>query len=465
MRRTAAVLLLLGAGLAVGQFYDHVVITTAELAPCYAPLCSVVETNLGLYDTLVLVEDIYGSMPGRDNPEKIRSFIRHAYDEWVTSFVLLGGDVEVVPCRYCRVDRGGGYVDDIPCDLYYAALEGDWDADGDNVFGEPEDSVDLYPDIWLGRFTASSPEFNDVLVDKFVQYTGNPEADYLDQVFLNGFDLYPWCLAEQAMEFYDTTLVPEAMKPCQKVYDSHSGNHRTETLARLNAGPHIWVHSDHSGWSAMGVGWENHREVLERTDLSGLVNGNRLGIMMTNGCSAGAYDSADCIIEHYVMAPEGGGVAAFANSRTGLLSRSDPLHGQSFMQLEGLLAAWFGHPSSARLSDLATVQAAVAPLVDTSARYRWSHYQFTLFGDPVMPVWVAGQSGSREESGSVRGEPGPRLPTVMRSPQLALMNVRVLDAAGRDVTNRRGLLLPGVYFVRAADADGREAGRKVLIAR
>ncbi len=466
-----AVLILLAiAGLAAGQFYSHVVITTETHASHFAPLCDFVETSLGFEDTVVTVEAIDAGFPGRDRPERIRNFIRYAYSNWLTMYVLLGGDDDVVPCRYAWGDRGS-QTDLIPCDLYYAALDGDWDADGDNVFGEPEDSVDLYPDVYVGRFPASSTASVDLLVSKFLRYTDDPNDPYLRNVFLNGMDLYEWCLAEEAMGFYDATLVPEAMRPCIKVYDSHGGNHRDSTLYYLDQGQHIWVHSDHSGWSAMGAGWNNHREVLSREDMAGLTNGDNLTIMMTNGCSAGAFDSVDCVTEYFLLAPEGGGVVAFANSRTGLLSRSDPLHGMSFMQMEELLRAFFSHPQHGELSDLATVQALVAPLADTSARYRYSHFQFTLFGDPAMPVWIREQSGVTEnyDGGEKRVESA--LPTIVRG---VFRYPRAEQAVLTDITGRTVMRLqpggndvsgipPGVYFVRTGDASGRTIGRIVKV--
>lgn len=465
MRACAALLLLAGA--AVAQFYDHVVITSAELAPSFAPLCSVVETRLGYYDTLVLVDDIFRTQPGRDAPEKIRNFIRRAYDEWVTSYVLLGGDIEVVPCRYAYVDIGSAR-DDIPCDLYYAALDGDWDADHDNVFGEPEDSADLYPEVRLGRLPVSTPAEAAKCVAKFGTYVGSPEAEYLRNVFLNGFDIYSWCIGEQAMEYYDTSYVAESMRPCVKVYDSDGGSHRDSTLHYLNRGQHIWVHADHSNWNAMGVGWNNHREVITTSDLTGLGNAPDHSIMLSVGCDVSCFDSSDCIAERFICAQNGGGVAAFGNSRLGLLDATKPIHGASFMQVEEMVRAWFSHPQRAALGDMAETQAQVAPLAAVSERYRWCHYQFTLFGDPVMPVWIPGQSGTEDRIAGREPVSARRMPSVARGilvmppPGSGISRSGLLlDAAGRRVvalqpgTNDVSQLAPGVYFVRAGRASGK----------
>lgn len=56
----------------------------------------------------------------------------------------------------------------------------------------------------------------------------------------------------------------------------------------------------------------------------------------------------------------------------------------------------------------------------------------------------------------------PRFPTVMRLPRLLAIDGRVLDALGRDVTDRKAQLAPGFYFLVTA-AHGRP--RRVVIAR
>jgi hypothetical protein len=471
VKRIIPVLVLLAAA-ASAQLYDHVTITADSLVARFAPLSACIRNELGLTDTIVTVEAIQESFPGRDTPEKIRNFIRCAYDNWLTMYILLGGDVEIVPPRYVWADCGNG-LEPVPSDLYYSALDGDWDADEDGQFGEVEDSVDLYPDVFVGRCPATTGASVAVVVGKVVTYSSNPQAEYLDRVLLSGFDLYSWCIAEQAMEYYDSEFVPESMKPCAKVYDSDSGDHRSVLLSCLNAGPHIWVHSDHSGWNCTGAGWTNHRSVLSCDDLGSLVNQDRLTIFMTNGCDVGAFDSSDCVSECFMLAPNGGAVAVFSNTRTGLLDASKPLHGQSFMQMEELLRAWFSHPQQASLADLATVQALVAPLAAVSARYRWTDYIFALLGNPAMPVWLPSGSGveERENSELRREKAGATIVRGVINLQSAICNLKseigLLDVSGRKVMaltpgpNDVRALSPGVYFVSAPS--DRSVSRVVIL--
>ena len=59
----------------------------------------------------------------KDN-EKIRAFVQDVYTNWGTIYVLLGGDINVVPCHYktfYAVDP-----DPVPNDAYYADFDSDW---------------------------------------------------------------------------------------------------------------------------------------------------------------------------------------------------------------------------------------------------------------------------------------------------------------------------------------------------
>ena len=110
-----------------GSVVDYVIITDDTLKSEFERL---VDWRLqqGLISTITTTSAIAGSYTGRDLPEKIRNYIKDAYAKWGTIFVLLGGDVQYVPARIFA----GGYV----TDLYYSDLEGSWDDDENNIFGE-----------------------------------------------------------------------------------------------------------------------------------------------------------------------------------------------------------------------------------------------------------------------------------------------------------------------------------------
>ena len=226
--------------------YEHVTITSDSLAPSFDSLKSFLLENLSLHDTIVLVDSVYARESGRDNPEKLRNFIRYAYQNWQTSYVLLGGDVEHVPTRITSVglNPSGPWYNSIAADQYYSCLDGTWDADSDNVFGEMHDSVDLAPEVYVGRASVSTVEEADRFVTKTLTYSrgGAPRRE----VFLSGFDIDTFASrlteCEQTMEYFDSAYIVSPFT-CAKVYDSHGGNHLDSVLYYLNQGFHYCIYA------------------------------------------------------------------------------------------------------------------------------------------------------------------------------------------------------------------------------
>ncbi len=68
--------------------------------------------------------------------------------------MLLAGDTNLIPCRFAfpmSYEWNYGREDNMPCDLYFSDLDGNWNQNGNSVWGEVEDDVDLHPDVHVGR--------------------------------------------------------------------------------------------------------------------------------------------------------------------------------------------------------------------------------------------------------------------------------------------------------------------------
>ena len=97
--------------------YQYIIITSPELANSFQPLIDS-KIQKGLTATITTTSWIYANYTGRDNQEKIRNFIKDYYTYYSTEYILLGGDVEVVPYRgvYAKVDK---YTEsNMPSDSY-----------------------------------------------------------------------------------------------------------------------------------------------------------------------------------------------------------------------------------------------------------------------------------------------------------------------------------------------------------
>jgi hypothetical protein len=141
-----------------GEAIDYVIVTSKAIADAPAPnaLSSLIahKADTGLKARAVTVEDVYDAYAGRDNAEKIRTFIRDAYNTWGVDYVLLAGDAHIIPARELYVAEAGRVH--VPSDIYYQCLDGDFNADGDEHWGEPTDGVDgsdvdLLAEVYVGR--------------------------------------------------------------------------------------------------------------------------------------------------------------------------------------------------------------------------------------------------------------------------------------------------------------------------
>ncbi len=80
----------------------------------------------------------------------------------------MGGDDEIIPVRGVYAFVGDTVDRNIPCDMYYGALDGSWDNDNDTIFGEgvfsegPEngtagEEADFFAEVYVGRATVDTP--------------------------------------------------------------------------------------------------------------------------------------------------------------------------------------------------------------------------------------------------------------------------------------------------------------------
>ncbi len=103
---------------------------------------------------MLSLEDVTSQYPGRDIQEKVRNAIIAHYKKEGTRYVLLvGNGHSILPTRKLNVNISEGTL---YSDFYFACLDGDFDGNHNNVFGEPNDGlngkdVDLACEVAVGR--------------------------------------------------------------------------------------------------------------------------------------------------------------------------------------------------------------------------------------------------------------------------------------------------------------------------
>ncbi len=143
-----------------GMSVDYVIITSAELASQEGEnsLAELTEMKAaaGLSTAVVTIEQIDEAFEGEAKPEKIRQFIREAYVNWGTDFVLLGGDATVVPVWRFRTSESP--LLGVVSDMYYQCLDGDFTGEVADGVGEAAAGSDWLAEVYVGRVPIGTAE-------------------------------------------------------------------------------------------------------------------------------------------------------------------------------------------------------------------------------------------------------------------------------------------------------------------
>ncbi len=375
-----------------GSPVDYLIITTASLAPSFQTLADW-KTAKGVATVVRTVDWIEAnSRHGSDLAETIRFFLKDAYTNWGIRYVLLAGDTPELPPRYLYSEYyyGGSWI---PGDIYFACLDGTYNADGDTRFGEqPVDSPDLYPELLVGRLPVSDPEDADVVVAKIMGYETPVDVEFTDKVLMLSEVLFPspWSSGDILLNGGDVTEVayvlyvdsPERrivrMYETPWIYPGSVQESRAFAIDSLEAGFNQVFHVGHGFRFNMHCADDN----VAIPDADALQNPNRFFNLYMLNCTAAAFDY-DCLGEHLLRNPNGGAVsivgavnssfAQVAASYLDLYARA--LYVDDVVRLgEAFAASRLPRTSLAMLGDNVDL---------------WTHYIYTVLGDPEQSTWTA----------------------------------------------------------------------------
>jgi len=302
---------------------DYLIVTGADYLDEIVTLENLLEAK-GLSWQTLTVQEIVSGWPGIDTQESIRNCIKHfAFDEGST-YVVLAGDETVVPAREVYTECEG-YVELAPSDLYYADLDGSWDGNNNGIFGEYADSLDLYPDVLLGRLLFSSSEGASAIFEKNTVYANvSHSATWYRNVVLCGAMLFPAIgyTGAKGCELMARSF-PDNFN-LTKAYELSPGDHPDTYFPVLYSGAG-WNHYAGHG-NNRGIYWIDNSGILSisrmdgfSTDRSGIrSNQGRTGIHSGIGCHTGDFtDPGVCLPDTLLALPDGGGVAGFFNTSWG----------------------------------------------------------------------------------------------------------------------------------------------------
>ena len=369
------------------DIYEYVIITTDNFEAEFQPLADW-KTQKGIRTLIVSTTDIFSNYDGVDNAEKVRNFIKDYYQNHGTLWILLGGDTNFIPYRvaFAFDCEYSSYSDNfLPCDLYFSDLDGTWNDNGNLIYGELEDNIDMYSDVFVGRASVENIAEVTAFVDKILTYEKNPPTDYqtdmmfLAQVLWND----PYTDSGVSKNFIDEAYVPFQFDPITKLYQSLGNTSLDIVIDSLNAGKHIVNHCGHAWYGSMSLG----NGSLHNSNMDNLTNAPAFSIWYTIGCWPAAFDY-NCIAEHWINNANGGGVAFIGNSRYGWGSPGNPLYGYSDTFDQEFFKQLFQDEIHNIGMTMALAKSVYVPYSRNENVFRWCEYEINLLGEPEMQIWT-----------------------------------------------------------------------------
>lgn len=362
--------------------YDMVIITDSTLTPTFQEYANWRTNNRGISTIVYDIDTILTNYSGDDAAEKMRNFIIDAYTTWGIEYVLLGGDVEIIPYRllYSKYDNGQHiYIGNIPADIYYAGLGGTWDNDNDHIYGEMNsadgtDEADLLADVYVGRAPVNDVTEAQNFCYKIRSYEESNLGTYrCDWLF------FATKLSDTVKggDYKDNTedqkLGSSHGFDITTVYQSQGGT-GAEVIDALNDGQRIGNSAGHGNHISFGM--------IDCADVDALTNTEYCLIYAWN-CLTNKFEENDAISEYFLYTAHGA-FAYIGNSRYGWWAWVDL----------GTYGIYYGasHNFELEFYDALLVKEIprVGPALQDSKEawsaypepYRWSYYSLNLMGDP-----------------------------------------------------------------------------------
>jgi PKD repeat protein len=400
----------------------------------------------GISGQIVTVEWIYNKYDGEDEAAKVRNFIKDYYLHNGTDYVLLGGDWDkgvggdhIVPLRYLWNKTYGEALGDpiveadIPSDLYFACLDGTFNYDGDDKWGEPTDGenggdVDLVAEVYVGRAPVDCEQEVSNFVMKTLAYDDDPydpNNPYFTTALMLGEDLakgnesitiwgkdYKEEIRNGTTEWeYTTAGFNDTNYDVDTMYDKDDADNPwtgEDLVNRLNDDtPNLINHMGHGNWNHFMKLYTKKRW-WQQGDIQGLdeawkyIDNDKYFFIYSQACIAGSFDNVgafplgdenyiwvnhpedDCIAENLTVGMPHGAFAAIVNSRFGFFNTTTT-NGTSQYFDRQLFDALFGEDIRQLGKALQDAKEDNAQFINLPS-FRWCYYEINLLGDPEISI-------------------------------------------------------------------------------
>jgi hypothetical protein len=261
---------------------------------------------------LVSLEKVLQTVPGVDDPERLKRFLYEAWRQRQLGYALLVGDASAMPVRYMVLDRitpaACNYVF-FPSDLYYSALAhadgrfDDWNGRKSGFhgryFGEVRgeknkndpinyDRIHYLPNIAVGRWPVCTPEEVRRVAARSMAYENAVRQGRQPGLRRAAFILPSGWIDVRPQTDRLAAGLPAGWGAAKRYYADRGRNDHTpppsedEVVALLNEGVGLVLHAGHGSPG----GWQG---CFFRRDLRRLHNADQAPVIFSIGCSTAVF--------------------------------------------------------------------------------------------------------------------------------------------------------------------------------
>ena len=403
------------------QMYEYIIVTNEALKPTFQKLADW-KTQKGVLTKILTVEEISSGYSGNSLQAKIKNALKYYYDntQHALTYVLLGGDTNIVPAllcygRYWYYDYSTNpatlvnYYTNAPTDLYYGCFDTmEWDNDCDGVYGEIEDYVDILPEIFISRVSVDNESHATTFVNRVISYESNPNwNNYTSKALMVGSktyeNYYDAAICDSVSDshyksdwLYDSYIDPywNGIGTKVRFYDtgtdfSGGANYQvnpSNLQTQLSKGygfVHVMTHGEDMSWSLENSTFYSNNEAFD-------LNNPGPTIILTSACHTNAFQWGSYCLSEALLRNANSGILAYVGSshygwyqnHIDSLGPSNKLNGEIFKRI-------FSNSNNNYGRIVAEAKNVFKPYCyGYNFMYRWLLFFVNPMGDPEMPIFT-----------------------------------------------------------------------------
>ena len=397
------------------------IITTQAVKDGLSNFDEYVRAREAQYQVQVILEDTWGGGTGDAAAENLREYLKSIYEMIELSYILLIGDGTPEDGGEPGFDPGdlamkvteptqntGWHDDKVPTDYYYAELSGNWDLDGDGIYGEgPDDvkdgGVDNFAEVCVGRIPVFENNLApvDEILKKTVDYINETDVEWRKNALLVAM-MYAANTAEgwDVMEAVKEEGCDAAGFTSYRIYEADNGTGAEKIGVSYQSVKDEFTSKPYGLCTYTGHGnFSSCVDVFQNIDVQNFGNDNPAII-----CEASCLNNQ--IEKKYSLGYtflQNGAIAAIGGTRVTWYCPQIHDYATSNWPTDQVFAY---RPAKQMIFDKKT---AMESYDETKAHCSWANNQsfmgnlfsYTCFGDPAVKLWGEQNTGIEYNSNSM----------------------------------------------------------------